>query len=483
MKLDTGRTDRANRPLEEMIWRSVVSGELYAAPGRWTRLWRGRPRRSTRTRDRDRAPTVSIFTDTGFDINGVSIGLRRLVRAMRENGSDARLVVCGEQARYRAAALGYREPELKVLDDLKEFTIPFYDEMAMGIPSLVDVADYLIEEEIDVVQVSTPGPLGLVTLAAAKVLGLPVIANYHTELAQYARRITGDASFAAIVKVAVSAFYRSVDQVIVPSAAVVGRLEEYGVERGRIRRIRRGVDTVLYNPDRRERGIWREMGLDDSPKALYVGRVSREKGLDVLLEAFSTIRRAGTPGDLVVVGDGPYLEELERHKQPGVAFLGYRTGEDLAALYASADVFAFPSATDTFGNVVLEAQASGIPSVVVDRGGPPTQITSGEHGLVVPAEDPGAFAAALGGLLLDPLARTRMGELAHLRAASLSLSSSAAAHWSFYASLLDPPAAAYDSPPSGFDGDGLLGSRPDPIELRPRRSVPLDTCSRQAASL
>jgi glycosyltransferase involved in cell wall biosynthesis len=162
--------------------------------------------------------------------------------------------------------------------------------------------------------------------------------------------------------------------------------------------------------------------MNGSTRLIYVGRISGEKDLDILCEAFKRIRQRSGDVDLVVVGDGPYRETMKKDLDgtPGVLFTGFVEGEKLAALYASADIFAFPSTTDTFGSVVLEALASGVPAVVSDRGGAGEVVADGETGLVTRARDVASFTGALWRLIEDRDLRTRMGRAGRRQAAHKS---------------------------------------------------------------
>jgi len=390
---------------------------------------------------RSRPPKVAIFNDCGYDVNGVNLGLRRMVGALREIGRDAEMVICG------TPYLGHEPDDLELgggvrrLEPVGEFALPLYEEMRMGIPSLIDVMSYLADEYVSVVQLSTPGPLGLVACLAAKLMGIPIVAHYHTELPTFVRRITGDENIAAIARHYTGWFYRQADRVVAPSRAAAGSVAALGVDKGSITVLPRGIDSGAFSSTLRDERLWERYGLNGAPKLLYVGRVSREKGLDLLLAAFARLRQElSTDAELVIVGDGPYLEELRRsHRSKDIAFLGYRRGEELARIYASADVFAFPSENDTFGNAVLEASASGLPAVVVDRGGPAEQIAAGTDGLVTPAGDPAAMARAIGSLLGDAGRRERMGRAAAARVRRLTLADAARAQWELYMEVWNRP--------------------------------------------
>jgi glycosyltransferase involved in cell wall biosynthesis len=168
----------------------------------------------------------------------------------------------------------------------------------------------------------------------------------------------------------------------------------------------RGVNLEHFAPRFRDPRIWGRYGLGDELKFLFVGRISKEKNLDVMLEAFLALRDLGEPGQMILVGDGPYREELERrYASPQVLFTGTLQGRDLAAAYASSDLFVFPSRTDTFGNVVLEAQASGLPAIVSDRCGAHEIVAEEAWGTVVDTALPGPLAEAMAALARDPARR------------------------------------------------------------------------------
>jgi phosphatidylinositol alpha 1,6-mannosyltransferase len=172
----------------------------------------------------------------------------------------------------------------------------------------------------------------------------------------------------------------------------------------------RGVNGKQFNPRHRDPSSRKALGGDAEVVIVYVGRLAPEKRLPLLLEAYSEVRaQASVEVSLVLVGGGPLEAELRRHPRPGVRLAGYLTGLDLARAYASADIFGFPSDTETFGNVVLEAMASGLPVVGVDRGGVRDSIVPGETGFRTPPGDVDAFAAALLRLVEDPLLRARLG--------------------------------------------------------------------------
>jgi glycosyltransferase involved in cell wall biosynthesis len=357
---------------------------------------------------------VAIISDTLDDTNGVALGLRRLVAAAVRAGHRVHLVGA---ARADAVA---GDTVVRIPAALSA-SLPIYPGMTWSVPELPALVDHLARCA-DLVQVSTPGPMGIAGLIAGRMLGLPVIAQYHTEVAEFAARMTGMPMLGAIVQPIVGWFYQQAELCLAPSAAVVDRLASLGVPRDRIVRVRRGVDLALFDPARRDRSL-----LGDTPTALYVGRLSREKNLDGLLAAWALVRRAHPGAQLAIVGEGPLAGTLAR---AGVIELGPAHGTELAALFASADVFAFASETETFGNVVVEAAASGVPAVVGIKGAAHEHVIHGETGLVAHGTE--AFAAAIVRLFDDPVARARMGAAARLHAQSYDLAHAVRATMDIY---------------------------------------------------
>jgi glycosyltransferase involved in cell wall biosynthesis len=192
----------------------------------------------------------------------------------------------------------------------------------------------------------------------------------------------------------------------------------------------RTVDVDTYSPIKREKELYTEK-LNGHTRILYVGRLSKEKDLDVLMQAFYQLSEEDGNVALIVVGDGPYRQELERTCNNGhvVLFTGYLHGEELQKVYASSDIFVFPSTTDTFGKVVLEAQASGLPAIVSDLGGPHEIIIPGETGITVPNKNPEAFKDALKYLVSHPNIRKSMSVKARKMAESRSTDAIFEEYW------------------------------------------------------
>jgi glycosyltransferase involved in cell wall biosynthesis len=397
---------------------AVVKSLLVAAPALLGARWHGADIQSARRYARElgfgdagrAAPRVAVLTDTVDDVNGVAIGLRRLRDAAVANGDDLRLVSFGDGDHVFTDAAGVVR-----IPAVARHRLADYPEMEFGLPHLPSLLHYLVEHQIDLVQCSTPGPVGVVGFLAARLAGIPVVGQYHTDLPEYGTRITGDPVVGAILGKLCGWLYGAMDRVFVPSQAVAVRLGEMGVAPAKLARIPRGIDLDLFTPRRRDRRAFESWGMSDGqPKVLYVGRLSREKGLDALLDGFALAAAAVPDARLVIIGDGPYAARLAARaaESPRVTFLGRRTGDELARLMASSDLFVSPSETETFGNTVVEAQASGLPVIVAGEGAAHENMIEGITGLVIDGQSPDEIGGAIARMLGDVAVRRRMAEAA-----------------------------------------------------------------------
>jgi glycosyltransferase involved in cell wall biosynthesis len=283
------------------------------------------------------------------------------------------------------------------------FEVPFYAGMELGVPGLPDLAETLAEGRYDLVHVTAPGPAGVAATLLSRISSTPLLASYHTELADYAGLRSGDGGLEAIARMALGAFYTAPSLVLSPSPAADGSLLRLGAERGRIARWERGVDVERFSPAKADRTAFPGM-----VKVLYAGRLTREKGVDLLAESFIRAHRLEPRLHLLLAGGGPEEAELRERLGERATFLGWLEGEELARAYASADLFLFCSRTDTYGQVVLEAAASGLPVVAVAEGGPAALVEDRGTGLLC-QPDPDRLAGAVLRLGASPALRRRMG--------------------------------------------------------------------------
>ena len=275
---------------------------------------------------------------------------------------------------------------------------------------MLEILNYCYKNNFTHIKAATPGPMGLTALAVARMLQLPIWGTYHTALPQYAQYLTDDGIMVDLMWKYIVWFYNQMDVVYVPSRNTAEELAAKGIDPNKMKVYPRGVDVERFNPTKRNGFLESRYHLAESIKLLYVGRVSKEKDLELLGRAFKTLSQTHNNLHLVVVGDGPYLEEMRQDlADTPCLFTGYLEGEDLAEVFASCDLFLFPSTTDTFGNVVLEAQASGLPVIVTDAGGPQENVLPGKTGLIIPGHDEAALCRAVEELIADPAALTGDG--------------------------------------------------------------------------
>jgi glycosyltransferase involved in cell wall biosynthesis/predicted metal-dependent phosphoesterase TrpH len=362
-----------------------VGYDLFASERAFSRRCLARFRPKARRRGDD-GLKIAHFTDTFDEINGVARTIRQQLEMVARHGKNMTVITCGAKADIPGAVS---------FAPVGRFSMPEYPELELTYPPLLDMLAHCFEHEYDCILAATPGPVGLAALAVSRILKLPFHGTYHTAFPDYVGALTSDSALEDGCWRYMSWFYNQMQVIYAPSESTRFELAEHGIDQHKIVTYPRGVDTDRFHPGKRN-GYFGKYAIDGRTKLLYVGRVSREKGLDVLAEAFARVARLRDGLQLVVVGDGPYLEEMKRRlKAAPVTFTGVLKGETLAQAYASSDLFVFPSATDTFGNVVLEAQASGLPVIVTDKGGPCENVLQSETGLIVPAGDPDALLRAI----------------------------------------------------------------------------------------
>jgi glycosyltransferase involved in cell wall biosynthesis len=281
-----------------------------------------------------------------------------------------------------------------------EFEIPEYELQKLSFPPFLDMLDYIQRERFTELIISTPGPVGLCAIGCARLLGLRTSGIYHTDFPQYARFLSDDAFMETMVWNYMQWFYGQTDLVYVNSEFYRRRWIDRGISAGKLRLFPRGLDTELFNPALRDPIFWTKRGAK-GPVLLYVGRISKEKDLGLLAEIVGPLRKKAGPFTLAIVGEGPYRAELQR-LLPEAIFTGNLNGRELGVAYASADLFVFPSTTDTYGNVVVEAMAAGLPVAVSDLGGPRELVKTSQMGRILPARDAGVWVDGLADLLARP---------------------------------------------------------------------------------
>lgn len=383
---------------------------------------------------------ILLVGDNMDSTHGISVSSERLAGQLREVGNHAWLMGVSHSAKTP----GLRNPEGSVVMLAPACIIDLhgYEGQEMALPSLAEVCRFFQENRVDLIEIESPGAFGLLALVLARLLGIPVVHNYRTDLLAYTRILLDHPLFIAGLHWFIRNFLKSGGgNVIVPSQAFVEECVAMGNPRSRTVQLPRGVDLSRFSPDARKEGFWRELGAPEGPVIAYLGRVSREKGLETLSDAFERLLRTHPDAVLAVIGDGPWKNQFrERLAHTGRAvFPGEMKGDLLAQGLASADLFAFPSTTDTFGNAVLEAIACGVPAVVTDQGGPKEIVQDGVSGVVVPGGDAVAMAEAMARLLSDPLERERLSAGGVARAEAFRPEAARDCHLEFYRKVVAAP--------------------------------------------
>ena len=346
---------------------------------------------------------VALFTDNDFGkVNGVTTTLKAVLQYAPPE-VQPRI--------YTAADAGLYSPQYFAAESWG-VGLPWYREMRVYWPRLAAFARALAADGTRVIHLTTPGPIGLAGRWLGHRLGLPQVGSYHTHLGEYVQKYSGSRRLGQVLERYMRWLYANCDPVLVPSRATASLLVRNGYGRSRIAFWARGVDVCRFSParaSRRLRDAWHVDGR--RPAILYAGRLSSEKGLAIIEPLQSWLRQHRLAHRFIFVGDGPMRKELQERCPDGL-FTGLMPHDDVAVAMASADLFLFPSTTDSHGNVVLEAQASGLPVLVSDRGGPREHMVPGQTGFVCAAHDVEAFGRQIAVLLRDAGLRRAHSEAA-----------------------------------------------------------------------
>lgn len=356
---------------------------------------------------------LCLVTETfSPEINGVANTLKFLVEGMAQRDIQVLIIRPKQHAEDTAIKQGMTQ-SLTV----PGLPIPGYATLKFGLPFRRRIQKAMQRFNTEAVYIATEGPLGLAALRAAKRLGLPVLSGFHTNFHQYFEHYHL-AFLRRLVFKYLRAFHNATSGTLVPTRLQADALKAGGFKNVRI--MARGVDSDLFSPEKRCTLLRDSWGAEaDSPVLIYVGRIAHEKNIQLALKTADAFRRLQPGSRFVLVGDGPLRESLSR-AHPECIFAGEKSGEELARYYASADLFLFPSLTDTFGNVVLEAMASGLHVLAFNYAAAGTLIRSGENGSLASFPDETDFIVQAKNIAQRPssLANARQ----HARLSSLALS-------------------------------------------------------------
>jgi glycosyltransferase involved in cell wall biosynthesis len=352
----------------------------------------------------------AIVTETWPpEVNGVALTVQALERGLRGRGHEVSLL----RPRQGGEASAVLQPHEQLLRGLP---LPRYPGLRFGLPATRHLQARWREQRPDAIYVATEGPLGWSALRAARRLDIPAATGFHTRFDAYMRDY-GARFLAPVAMRWMRRFHNGADATLVPTR----ELQDFLVGRGfrNVLRLPRAVDTVMFSPRHRDGALRTQWGADaQAPVAIHVGRIAAEKNLGLAVRAFRALQLAQPRARFVFVGDGPERARLAR-ENPDFVFCGVQRGEQLSRHFASADLFLFPSRSETFGNVTLEALASGVPTVAFDYGAAREHLRDGEHGAAVTDGDEAGFVRACVRIGCEPELRARMAAAAPSAVAAL----------------------------------------------------------------
>lgn len=356
---------------------------------------------------------VALVSETYLpEVNGVAITIGRMVQGLLQRGHDIHLIR-PRQHKLDVAATdnNYRETLVASMP------IPGYSGLKTGLPSKGLLLRLWQKQRPDIVHIATEGPLGWSALSAARKLKIPVSTDFHTNFHSYTQHY-GIGLLKWPIATYLRYFHNKAACTLVPTAELQLQLERDGYQNVLV--VSRGVDTELFNPAKRSETLRAAWGADDAtPVVMLVSRIAAEKNLAVAIQAFEQMRKMNPLAKMVLVGDGPARADLQK-LHPDVIFAGMQTGEALAQHYASGDIFVYPSLTETYGNVTVEAMASGLATIAYDYAAARQHITHNIDGLLVPFGDTKVFVTQAKTLITDMEQVQRLRDAAYLSVKSLT---------------------------------------------------------------
>lgn len=320
------------------------------------------------------------------ETNGVAMTLHRLALDLLARNISVSVIRPKQKRGEQSAQQPYTEHLVFGMP------IPCYPEMRFGVATTGYFKRLWRMERPSLVHVATEGPLAFCAVRAARALKIPVISSFHTNFHEYGNYYR----YTCFIKVALSYLkylHNKTEATYAPSDDVIAALTQSGFKN--VRKLGRGVDSELFSPQKRSEALRQSWGVQsDTPVFLYTGRVASEKNIPFAIQSFEAVKQFLPAARMVIVGDGPIRQDMER-KHPDLIFCGVQHGEALAQHYASADLFLFPSITETFGNVITEAMASGLLVVTYDYAAGKLLIENGVNGFAAAFNDPAAFERLL----------------------------------------------------------------------------------------
>jgi len=353
---------------------------------------------------------ILLFTDTLCDANGVS----RFIQDIGKEASKGKkkLYIITSTVKHHCKEEDYifnTKPIFKI-------KMPFYPELDLVFPNFFLLLKITKRINPDIIHLSTPGPVGTAGWAISKILKKPRAGIYHTDFPSYLYDNTKSKAIKRATDFVMRVFYSDFKRVFSRSTKYVDVIKnDLKIDDSKIYTLQAGINTCVFHKDFRDLNIWKnyEKVRKDSIKVLYVGRLTKEKNFPFLLEIWERLNtRCELDIQLIVVGEGKFKEMPENYEEKNIVYLGFRGGEELSRIYASSDIFIFPSVTDTLGQVVMEAGSSGLPVIVSNIGGPQIVVNKfdKQSGYILSTNDKNSWVDAIIELASDEHLRKKMGE-------------------------------------------------------------------------
>ncbi len=325
------------------------------------------------------------FTDTIDDLNGVAINLRSYMKSFHERNPRIKFAVCVPESHDHILL-----PNTINLPEVFSHTPEFYDSYTLRIPSILNAVDMIYKCNPEKIIISTPGPVGLIGLLMSRLMGISCSCIYHTDFAFQAQYIFNDETITSLIHRYIRWFYSCADGIRVPTKEYMNILENQGYDREKMKVLKRGfeINPPLFSMEEKE-DFLEQKHIPKGFTLMWAGRISKDKRIHFLADIYKKVKDSHPEVNLVICGEGPDIDELKSYLREDtgrkrVFFTGRLPTKDLLEYYACSDLFVFPSTTDTFGMVIVEAQACGLPVLVTDVGGPQEIMQNGETGFIIP---------------------------------------------------------------------------------------------------
>ena len=369
---------------------------------------------------------VLLITDTLCDANGVSRFIQDIAQVSLNRKKSFKFLTSTNKTYCK------RLENIVIFKPLIDIKMPYYAELSLVVPPFIKIYRFIKEYNPSSIHISTPGTIGLFALIVAKFLKIPIFSTYHTDFASYIYSNSKSRLFMDIARFYEKWFYRRCKSVFLRSFVYRGLIrDEFKISEDKIVVIPAGIDIDRFDINKRDKAYFEQFGIPkDATIALYVGRVTKEKNIEFLIEVWKNVYKKGFNTWLVLVGSGSFLKRQNELLEYNIKFLGHRDRDELSIIYPSSDFFIFPSNTDTLGQVVIEAMANGLPVLVSNMGGPKSLVTNFVNGFVLKKDSVDIWSSYVNIMINSKVLREKFSKNAFKTSKNLSIDKSFEFFWS-----------------------------------------------------